>query len=204
MTSKAPLPQSGARSSASLGLFGREWIRSPLRVGAVAPSSAGLAAAITDGLADKGGPVIELGPGTGVFTGALLGHGIPAERIAAIEASDGFASALASRYPQIKVIGGDAARVRHLTPFGPAGAALIICGLPLLSMPPTKVLRIVSGSFAALRPGAEFRLFTYGLRCPVSKAIRARIGLSAHCIAFVALNMPPARVYVLKRQERGT
>lgn len=187
----------------SFRLFGREWLRSPLHVGAVAPSSAALARAITHGLTGDDGPVIELGPGTGVFTAALLERGIPPERIATIESNQVFAAALAKRYPQITVIGGDAARVRHVTPFGPAGAALVICGLPLLSMPPEKVLRILGGSLAALRPGGELRLFTYGLRCPISSAMRSRLGLVAQRTAFVLLNIPPATVYTLRRQGRA-
>lgn len=179
--------------------FGREWLKAPLKVGAVAPSGAGLARAITKGVSAAGGPVIELGPGTGVFTAALLAKGIPGRQIAAIEASDVFASALAKRYPEVTVICADAARVQHLSPFG-ARAGVVICGLPLLSIPPGKVLRILAGSFAALRPGGSFRLFTYGPRCPVRGRILDRLGLEAGRIAFVPLNMPPASIYVLRKR----
>lgn len=107
------------RSLASTWLFGREWLRSPLRVGAVAPSSARLAESMTQGLMATCGPVIELCPGTGVFTAALLRRGIPAAQVAAIEASESFAAALALRFPQVAVIHDDAARIRHVSPFGP-------------------------------------------------------------------------------------
>ena len=182
-------------------LFGREWMRSPLRVGSIAPSSLRLARAMTEGMTSTSGPVIELGPGTGVFTAALLRLGIAPDQIAAIEASPSFATALAQRYPQIMVIQDDAARVLHVTPFGPEGAAVIICGLPLLSMPPAKVLRILSGSIKALRQGGELRLFTYGPRCPVSAAMLARLGLVARRKDFVPLNVPPASVYSLQQDE---
>lgn len=187
--------------SSAIALFGREWVRAPLLVGALAPSSAALARAITAGMSVADGPVIELGPGTGVFTSALLERGIAPDQIATIEASGRFAAALALRHPDVSVIRADAARIRHLTPFGPAGAATVICGLPLLSMPPVKVMRILSGSFAALRPGGAFRLFTYGPQCPVSKTMRERLGLVARRTAFVALNIPPASVYSLERRE---
>lgn len=85
------------RSLASPWLFGREWLRAPLRVGAVAPSSARLADAMTQGLAATCGPGLELGPGTGVFKAALLRRGIPAAQVAVIEASESFAGALALR-----------------------------------------------------------------------------------------------------------
>ncbi|MCY6380092.1 class I SAM-dependent methyltransferase [Hoeflea prorocentri] len=180
--------------------FGREWMKAPLKVGAVAPSSSGLARAITNGLSASDGPVIELGPGTGVFTSALLARGIPDSRIAAIEASSGFASALAARYPAATVICADAARIRHLNLFG-VPANVVICGLPLLSMPHGKVFRILAGSFASLRPGGSFRLFTYGWRCPVPGAILDHLGIVTRRIAFVPFNIPPAWVYELRREK---
>lgn len=183
-------------------LFGREWLRSLLRVGAVAPSSARLADAMTQGLTAICGPVIELGPGTGVFTAALLRRGVSAAQVAVIEASENFAAALALRFPQVAVIHDDAARIRHVTPFGLGAADLIICGLPLLSMPQAKVLRIVAGSMTVLRPKGELRLFTYGHRCPIPAAMLFRLGLVAQRRAFVALNMPPASVYALVQREQ--
>lgn len=201
MTEVDPGQSKDSGPASEAALFGREWLRAPLRVGAVAPSSAKLARAITDGLRPADGPILELGPGTGVFTSALLARGIAARKLAAIEASEGFASSLARLHKEIAVIHGDAARVGHLNPFGPAAAGAVVCGLPLLSIPPAKVLRILAGSFWALRPGGEFRLFTYGPRCPVSAPILSRLGLVAHRASFVALNMPPASVYVLKKKE---
>ncbi len=193
-----------AQSLASPWLFGREWLRSPLRVGAVAPSSARLADAITGGLTATCGPVIELGPGTGVFTAALLRRGIPAAQVAIIEASESFAAALALRFPQVAVIHDDAARIRHVTPFGLGAADLVICGLPLLSMPQAKVLRIVARSMKVLKSDGELRLFTYGQRCPIPAAMLSRLDLVAQRRAFVPLNMPPASVYAVRRREHPT
>ncbi len=184
-------------------LFGREWLRAPRAVGAVAPSSRALARAITDGLSNADAPVLELGPGTGVFTRALLARGIAVNRIAAIEANARFAAALAGALPGLQVIAGDAARLRRLTPFGPASAGTVICGLPLLTIPKPKILRIVAGGFAALRPGGAFRLFTYGPTCPVPGTLLGRLGLVAQRTAFIAGNIPPASVYVLRRSEDG-
>ena len=191
-----------AKSLASNFLFGREWLRSPLRVGDVAPSSARLADAMTQGLTATCGPVLELGPGTGVFTAALLRRRVPAAQVAVVEASESFAAALTLRFPQVAVIHDDAARIRHVTPFGPGGAEVVICGLPLLSMPPTKVLRIVAGCITVLKPKGELRLFTYGQRCPIPAAMLVRLGLVAQRRTFVPLNMPPASVYAVARREQ--
>ncbi len=148
-----------SRSGAFLA-FGREWLRDPLRVAAVAPSGGSLARAITQGIRPDTAPVIELGPGTGVFTDALVARGIPPERIAAIETGADFALHLARRWPALRLIHDDAARLRHLVPFGHHTVGAVVCGLPLLSMSPAKVYRIVAGAFSNLRPGGHFALFT--------------------------------------------
>lgn len=192
------------QSLSSTYLFGREWLRAPLRVGAVAPSSARLGDAITQGLSATCGPVLELGPGTGVFTAALLRRGIPAAQVAVIEASESFAAALALQFPDVEVIHDDAARIRHVSPFGPSAADQVICGLPLLSMPPAKVMRIVSGCMRVLKPNGEIRLFTYGHRCPIPATVLARLGLVTQRRAFVPLNMPPASVYAVYRGRRSS
>jgi len=191
------------RPMSSRYLFGREWLRAPLRVGAVVPSSARLADAMTQGLTPTCGPVVELGPGTGVFTDALLRRGISPARLAVIEASENFAFAMARRFSQVAVIHGDAVRVRQLSPFGPGGVDLVICGLPLLSMPLTKVLRIVAGCMTVLKPDGELRLFTYGRRCPIPPTIFVCLGLVTERRTFVPLNMPPASVYAAFRKEQS-
>ncbi|MGO7726283.1 phospholipid methyltransferase, partial [Rhizobium ruizarguesonis] len=56
--------------------FFRSWIRHPLRVAAIAPSGDSLARIMTSEIAALDGPIIELGPGTGFFTRALLARGV--------------------------------------------------------------------------------------------------------------------------------
>ena len=195
-------PEGAVKGAAASGLvqFLREWVRSPAGIGAVAPSSDALARAITAGIGPQDAPVIELGPGTGVFTAALIARGIAPDRLCLLEANARFAKVLSQRYPDVPVLSADAARLRHLSPFGAAGAGVIICGLPLVSIPRAKVHRILAGCVACLRPGGTIRLFTYGPRCPVPPAMLARLGLRAARIGFVAGNLPPASVYLLKQR----
>lgn len=183
----------------SSGLFFREWVKSPLSIGAIAPSGSDLASEITRNIRPEDGPVIELGPGTGVFTAALLQRGVAAEHIFAVESNPGLAKTLAARLPDLRVTCDDAEAVAHLMPFDTPAAA-VLCGLPLLSMPPDKVARILRASFAVLKPEGKFRLFTYGLRCPVKKAILEQFGLDAQRVAFVPKNLPPASVFHLQRK----
>ncbi|WP_428528510.1 class I SAM-dependent methyltransferase [Roseibium sp.] len=182
--------------------FAAEWLRNPARMGAVAPSSAGLARTITDGLSRDSGPVVELGPGTGVFTERMFALGVQGAQLAAVEANHALAALLAERYPGVTIRQGDAARVRSLVPFDPGTVQTVICGLPLLSMPFAHVFRILRNSFDLLTANGEFRLFTYGPTCPVPHGIQERLGLRSEMHDFVVRNLPPATVYSLRREGR--
>lgn len=184
-------------------VFAEEWRSAPLRVGAIAPSGRHLAALMTCRLDGDAAPVIELGPGTGVFTRTLIASGIPEDKIALVEKGLHFAASLEAAFPGSRLMVGDAARVAHLTPFGPEGAGTVLCGLPLLSMPPRAVFRIVHGAFAALRPKGFMRAFTYGPRCPIDARILCRLDLVAHRLGSTARNLPPAAVYEIRRRSEA-
>jgi phospholipid N-methyltransferase len=197
---KAPAVRASAvRASAvrasAIVLFGREWLKAPLRVGAIAPSGARLAELITRELRPADAPVIELGPGTGSFTRAILSRGIPESQLALVERSPAFAEHLRRSFPKAMVLEADAGRIDRIAPFGPASAGAIVCGLPFRSMPNRTVFRIMHSAFRTLRPGGSFYLFTYGHSCPISPDILSRLGLRATLVARTVANLPPARVY---------
>lgn len=179
--------------------FLAEWFRAPLGVGAIAPSSSFLAKAMTKGISERSCPVIELGPGTGIFTKALLNRGITADKVAVIECGTTFAENLRTKFPSVHVIQADAADIDQRSPFKPGTVKVVVCGLPLLSMPDSKVQQIIEASFKCLEEGGEFRLFTYGHRCPIPKPILDRFGLCSHRSTFVLKNLPPASIFIIKR-----
>src|SRR4051794_41277647 len=84
--------------------FLRSWIEKPLHVGAVMPSGRVLARTMAQYVeVDSQGPVIELGPGTGAITNALIAHGVDQKRLALVENKPGFCALLRARYPQVNV-----------------------------------------------------------------------------------------------------
>ena len=90
-------------------LFLREWIVNPQRTGAVAPSSPQLGAAMARWLPrNRESFVLELGPGTGAVTDALLKHGLRENRLIAIEKNPPLAKLLRKRFPRAQIIAGDA------------------------------------------------------------------------------------------------
>lgn len=181
-------------------LFLRMWAARPLRTAAIAPSGTALAGLITREIDPGRAPVLELGPGTGVFTRALIERGIDARDLTLVEFSAEFAAHLRARFPAARVLHADAARIAPgvLFPDGEAGA--VVSGLGLLSMSPRAVLAILSNAFACMRPDGRFYQFTYGPFCPVPRPILDRLGLKAQRIGGTLLNLPPASVYRISRR----
>jgi phospholipid N-methyltransferase len=172
-----------------------------VRTGAIAPSGRSLADAITAEISPATGPVIELGPGTGVFTRALLARGVPERQLALIEYGSDFARVLQFRFPQATVLWMDASRMDSIKLFGGEPAGAVVSGLPLLSMSARKAMAVLSGAFNQLRPGGAFYQFTYGPLCPVPRPILDRLGLKAKRVGRTFANMPPAAVYKLTRRR---
>ncbi|SMF70411.1 Phospholipid N-methyltransferase [Xaviernesmea oryzae] len=181
--------------------FFRSWISNPLRVAAVAPSGDSLARLMTQEIAPVDGPIIELGPGTGVFTRALLARGIAESDLTLIEYGAEFVPGLQRRFPQARVLQMDAAKLGHADLFEGEPVGAVISGLPLLSMSPRKITAILGGAFTYIRPGGAFYQFTYGPRCPVPRPILDRLGLKATHIGHTVRNIPPAAVYRISRRK---
>ena len=182
-------------------VFFSAWLRSPLRVGAVAPSGRGLAGLITSEITLASAPILELGPGTGVFTRALLKRGIPEDQLTLVECDPGFARILQIQFPRARVLSVDAARLGAADLFDGKQAGAVVSGLPLVSMTGRKRMAILDAAFRHLRPGAAFYQFTYGPRCPVARSILDRLGLKAKRLGTAFGNMPPATVYRIGRRQ---
>ncbi|MBB3979963.1 phospholipid N-methyltransferase [Rhizobium azooxidifex] len=184
----------------ALGFF-QVWLKNPLRVAAIAPSSRSLANLITSEISHNTGPVIELGPGTGAFTRALIARGVRQEDLALIEFGSEFAAALHFHYPRARTLWMDAARLRAVDLFDGRAAGAVVSGLPLLSMPPRKVISILTGAFRKMEPDGALYQFTYGPRCPVSLRLLDHLGLEAERIGGTLANLPPAAVYRIRRRH---
>ena len=174
------------------------WMASPSRVGAVAPSGTPLAELITSEITTATGPILELGPGTGVFTYQLLKRGIRQQDLTLVEYGSDFMRLLQIRFPGARVLWMDAARLAAERIFD--GAPV---GLPLLNVSKRKVISILGGAFSYLRPGGAFYQFTYGMRCPVPRPILDRLGLKATLVDRTLRTVPPAAVYRLTRRPQA-
>jgi phosphatidylethanolamine/phosphatidyl-N-methylethanolamine N-methyltransferase len=178
--------------------FLRSWIEKPLHVGAVMPSGRLLARTMAQ-YVDAGaeGSVVELGPGTGAITSALIDHGVDQKRLVLVEYNPSFCALLRDRYPQAKVVQGDAYTLRDtLWNVLSAPAAAIVSGLPLVTKPMLTRLRLIRDAFVALAPGAPFVQFTYSVVPPIPKSLP---GVSTEASERIWMNLPPARVWVYRK-----
>ncbi len=175
-----------------------EWIKAPLVTASVIPSSTRLAKNMVQGLDPASELVIELGPGTGVFTHQLLEAGIREASLVLVELNHTFAKKLRKKYPDATVINGAAEALPRLQL---KKANAVVSGLPLLSMRDKQVNLIMKGVFEVMQPDGVLVQFTYGHRCPVKKPILQQNGLEAQRNSFVLNNFPPASVYHIRKRR---
>ncbi len=177
--------------------FFLEAVNNPRDIGAVMPSSPNLAMAMARWLPwDEQAKVLELGPGTGAVTGALLKRGLKPERLFAVEKSEGLARLLSRQFPMVRIIRGDAMELGRLisqhdpdpTPF-----SVVISSLPLLNFPPHMGMAVAEQIRDVLKPGGLLVQYSYNL----VKGREERL----YCFRRVAseivlMNVPPAKVSV--------
>jgi phosphatidylethanolamine/phosphatidyl-N-methylethanolamine N-methyltransferase len=178
--------------------FLRSWIEKPLHMGAVMPSGRFLARTMAQYVdIDSKGPVVELGPGTGAITNALIAHGVDQKRLVLVEYNPGFCALLRDRYPHATVVQGDAYALRDsLWDVLRAPASAMVSGLPLVTKPMLTRLRLIRDAFLALAPGAPFVQFTYSVVPPIPRSLP---GVSTEASERIWMNLPPARVWVYRK-----
>jgi len=181
--------------------FLKSWFDRPLITGAVSPSGRQLARTMARFVnVSIPGPVIELGPGTGPVTEALLRHGVAEERLILVEFNPDFCRLLRKRFPKATIIEGDAYRLEAT--LGPAmeRAAAIVSSLPLFTRPEPQRLSLLKSSFERMHPGSPFIQFTYATVSPMP--LRSR-DFEAEVSPRVWLNLPPARVWVYRKPDQA-
>jgi phospholipid N-methyltransferase len=199
---KASMPNSGKHNDVLEAFsFFSAWIADPFHIGAVVPSGGALAQLIVREITVHSGSIIELGPGTGVFTRAALARGVKEEDMTLVECLPEFAERLQQRFPKARVLCMDATRLRQHNLYAQPSVGAVISGLPLLSMSPKKVFGVLKGAFSYMDGRGAFYQFTYGPRCPVPRHFLDRLGLRATRVGHAVLNVPPATVYRITRQR---
>ncbi|WP_205650709.1 class I SAM-dependent methyltransferase [Actinoplanes solisilvae] len=186
--------------------FFSEFVRAPLTVGAVAPSSPALARVATAVVPSTGSPVVvELGPGTGAFTGAVQQRLAGRGRHLAVELNPRFAERLAAVYPAVDVINADASTLGpHLEQRGIERIDVVVSGLPWAAFAESHQHDVLSSVVATMAPDAVFTTFAYVHARWAPPARRLRRALESRFDEVVVgrtvwANVPPALVYHCRR-----
>jgi phosphatidylethanolamine/phosphatidyl-N-methylethanolamine N-methyltransferase len=199
-------PQTDTVQSEPTGwTFFRQWLKSPLSIAAISPSSRHLARQMIAELPKGTRRVIELGGGTGVFTQALLDHGVAGADLLVLELNQELHHFLQRRFPAVRMACADARDlfgVADRTGFldhGPVDA--VVSGLGLLSMAKSMQRQILDAAFSVMQPEGRFIQFTYGPASPVAGDVVDSLELDARRGNIAWLNIPPATVYVYTRRR---
>jgi phosphatidylethanolamine/phosphatidyl-N-methylethanolamine N-methyltransferase len=191
----APEPNVSARA----WRFVQAFIREPLKVGAIWPSSEHLSRAIADGCEfAPSDTVVELGPGTGNFTELLLQRLHPHGRLVALELSATNVSVLQQRFPQSEIHFDSAEHLARYLP--PRTARCVVSGLAWGNMLPAVQDRIMNAIATALAPGGQFVGFAYSHARYYPTTMRFRRLMQQQFARFettpiIWRNVPPAYVY---------
>ncbi|WP_260478859.1 class I SAM-dependent methyltransferase [Kibdelosporangium aridum] len=176
-------------------------MRRPGVIGAVAPSSPGLADLLAAITPTTGSPmVVELGPGTGSVTAAIQRRLPATGRHIAVEIDQAMIDFLAAAHPGVDVVHGDAA---NLTDLG-VRADAVVSGLPWSLFQPELQRRILDQVAAILTPDGAFTTFAYrhaGALAGARSFHRLLHAVFDEVIISHTIwrNMPPARIYVCRR-----
>tara|TARA_Y100000815_G_scaffold38439_1_gene31761 strand:- start:31247 stop:31885 length:639 start_codon:yes stop_codon:yes gene_type:complete len=174
-------------------------LRAPRSVGAIAPTSSETAMLMASHIdLDSGLPVLELGPGTGAITTAILGTGLAPLRLYAVEYSAAFCRLLRDRFPGANFLQGDAFDLpASLGEAAPPAFDCVISGLPLLNFPKEKRAHLLQTALDLLEPGRPFVQFSYGIIPPIPLSDPS---ITVTKSRWIIRNVPPARVWVYRRK----
>jgi len=173
-------------------------ISTPKTVGAIMPTSARMAnrmASIID--TGSGLPVLELGPGTGVITRAILDKGVKPENIVSVEYSSDFVRHLRGKYPGVNFINGDAFSLAEtLENYRGQKFDCVISGIPLLNFPMHQRVKLIEDLLKLVPVGRPIVQFSYG---PVSPIVARPDSYTIKHFDFIMRNIPPAQIWHYKK-----
>lgn len=182
------------------------FVRRPFDTGSITPSSAQLAAAMVEGMGiSEADTVVELGPGTGVFTRVIQEQLKPDGRLMCFEINRDMAEALRHNFPKVQVVNDSVENLaRHLKEAGRDFVDAAISGLPWAAFSPERQQRLLDATVALLKPGGRFATFAYSHAVWLPQARRFRELLDSRfsqveTSKVVWRNMPPAFVYRCRR-----
>lgn len=180
--------------------FFKGMINHPKAVGSIIPTSSVTArkmASVID--TGSGLPVLELGPGTGVITKAILARGVKPENLTAVEYSTDFYQHLVRNYPGVNFINGDAFDLdRTLGALAGQKFDSVISAVPMLNFPVEARVKLLEQLLDRIPPGRPVVQISYG---PVSPIVARPARYHIRHFDFIVRNIPPAQLWIYTRNH---
>ncbi|MBJ8204112.1 methyltransferase domain-containing protein [Bacillus cereus] len=183
--------------------FLHEFIKHPKHTGAIAPSSKKLAKKMVDVIDfNRAKCIVELGPGTGVFTKEIMKRKKKETIFLLIEINEVFCKKLKRKFKDeqnVIVVHGSAENIKkYMEEFNIKCIDYILSGLPFTSLPEEVSKRILNNAMEVIHENGEFITFQYSL---------VKKGFIEHffpeiTLEKVWLNFPPAYVFSCKKELR--
>lgn len=178
--------------------FFKGMMQGPKTVGAIAPTSSITARRMASVVNPHSSlPVLELGPGTGVITKAILARGVKPENLFSIEYSEDFYDHLVQTFPGVNFIHGDAFDLQKT--LGPRADQMfdsVVSAVPLLNFPMAERIRMLEALLDRLPPGRPVVQISYGAVSPI---IAKPDSYHIQHFDFVMRNIPPAQLWIYRR-----
>lgn len=172
------------------------FLRNPRRIGALAPSGRPLARAMAATAELAGKRILEIGPGTGVITEALIDAGAEQDQLFLLERDSKLSASLARKFPHLRVIAGDAQFLGNIMePHQPEPFDVVFSSLPLLNMKKSEKHCILDQILMLLDRQGMLIQYSYSARPPISESLSRELGITGTRAATVLRNLPPARVW---------
>jgi phosphatidylethanolamine/phosphatidyl-N-methylethanolamine N-methyltransferase len=181
--------------------FFKGWMNGPKSVGTPFPTSRYTGQAMARVIrTDSGLPVLEVGPGTGVITAAILENGTRPDQLYAVEYSKHFVDGLRTDFPDAHILHGDAFALDSA--LGAQKDLLFDCvvsAIPLLNFPMPMRLAYVEDMLNRVPVGRPVVQVSYGPLSPVP----AGLGSFRVCHhEFILRNIPPAQLWTYSRDGK--
>lgn len=181
-----------------------QYFRNPREVGSLVPSSPVAAALMAKEIEPGDAPVLEIGPGTGAFTRAILARGVKPGDLTLVETNAEFCQRLQREFPGVHVHCMNAADLPRRDLFEGRKVGAVVSGVPFLLLKPEEAKAILGSVFECMAPDAALYQVTYGFTVPFPREVMRALDLTAAHNGRTFRNAPPASVYKLTRRGNST
>jgi phosphatidylethanolamine/phosphatidyl-N-methylethanolamine N-methyltransferase len=182
--------------------FFKGWIDKPRAVGSIVPTSSVTAARMASIVDTKSGlPVLEVGPGTGVITKAILKRGVKPAALYTVEYSHDFVTHLRRNYPGVNVIEGDGFNLDDT--LGDMRGTMfdsVVSGVPLLNFPVARRVAYLENLLKRIPHGRPVVQLTYGPKSPIPPGLG---NYTVERFHFILRNIPPTQLWLYRRAARN-